>query len=362
MARGVGGGGGIDKTTPWFGAGFIETDPAGRLRLLPSCPERLRSGVGPPCRAGIDDMTSTFRFAPSPNGQLHLGHAFSALVNQALARRTGGRLLLRIEDIDPGRTRPDFVAAIRDDLHWLGIAWDAEEVQSASAAAHAAALARLRATELAYPCFCTRADVARATAGERRRDPDGAPLYPGTCRALGTAAAAARIAAGAPHAWRLAMDRAAAAAGPLSWQDAGLALPDFLPALAAGAAAPDLGALLDPATPIRSVTADPAAWGDIVLARRDAPASYHLAVVVDDAAAGITEVVRGRDLYFATAVHRLLQALLGLGAPRYRHHPLVLDAGGAKLAKSAGATSLAALRRAGVTPAAIGCALGLASA
>jgi glutamyl-Q tRNA(Asp) synthetase len=302
-------------------------------------------------------MTAAFRFAPSPNGRLHLGHAFSALVNQALARRSGARLLLRIEDIDPARSRPAFVEAIQADLRWLGFAWDEMRRQSQDAGAHAAALARHQGRGLAYPCFCSRAAITRAVAArgpDWPRDPEGQSLYPGTCRALTAAEAAARIAAGAPHAWRLDMVKAAVAAGPLAWQEDGPTLPDF-----AFGSPPDLKPLLDPAAPARRVEADPAAWGDVVLARRDAPASYHLAVVIDDAAQGIGEVVRGRDLYVATAVHRLLQALLGLPAPRYRHHPLVLDHGGRKLAKSAGAMALAALAAGGATPAQIRAGLGL---
>ncbi|HVV92467.1 MAG TPA: tRNA glutamyl-Q(34) synthetase GluQRS [Hyphomicrobiales bacterium] len=304
-------------------------------------------------------MSGAFRFAPSPNGRLHLGHAFSALVNQALARSSGAHLLLRIEDIDPARSRASFAAAIRADLRWLGFAWDAEHVQSDNAAAHAAALAALRDRGLVYPCFCSRTAIKAAVAArgpDWPRDPDGQPLYPGTCRALDGADAAALIAAGRPHAWRLDMAQAAAATGPLSWQERGPPLADFVPA---PEAMPPLGALLDPAASAHAVAAAPAAWGDVVLARRDAPASYHLAVVVDDAGQGVGEVVRGRDLYFATAVQRLLQTLLGLPAPLYRHHPLVLDASGRKLAKSTGAPSLAALMAAGAMPGRIRAALGL---
>jgi glutamyl-Q tRNA(Asp) synthetase len=311
-------------------------------------------------------LTGTvFRFAPSPNGHLHLGHALSAGLNAALARATGGTFLLRIEDIDPGRSRAAYAAAIQDDLRWLGFGWDRACLQSARTAEHAEALQRLRTAGLVYPCFCSRAEVRAAVAAAEAaqgtpwpRDPDGAPLYPGTCRALGRAAAAARLGAGERHLWRLDMVAAVEAAGPLAWDERGPPLPDFVPDLS-GKQAPDLSALLDPAAPAHRVVADPQAWGDVVLGRRDAPVSYHLAVVLDDAAQDIGEVVRGRDLYSATAVHRLLQALLGLPAPRYRHHPLVLDTGGGKLSKSAASLSLAALRERGASPAMIRRALGL---
>ncbi|MBI0475715.1 tRNA glutamyl-Q(34) synthetase GluQRS [Sphingomonas sp. MA1305] len=267
-------------------------------------------------------MMPTTRFAPSPTGPLHLGHAFSALQAHDRARAAGGRFLLRIEDIDGTRSREAHVAGILDDLAWLGIAWDGPVVrQSQRLDRYEAALDRLRAAGLLYPCFCTRADIAREVADSAsapHHGPDG-PRYPGICRHLSPDEAAARVAAGVPHAWRLAMDAAVAAVGPLTWQDA-----------IAG----------------RQV-ADPAAFGDVVLARKDAPASYHLAVTVDDAAQGVTEVVRGIDLFAATDVHRLLQALLDLPTPAYRHHPLLLGPDGARLAKRHGAPTLAALRQAG---------------
>ncbi|MGR6329561.1 tRNA glutamyl-Q(34) synthetase GluQRS [Sphingomonas sp. XXL09] len=267
-------------------------------------------------------MMPTTRFAPSPTGPLHLGHAFSALQAHDRARAAGGRFLLRIEDIDGTRSREAHVAGILDDLAWLGIAWDGPVVrQSQRLDRYEAALDRLRAAGLLYPCFCTRADIAREVADSAsapHHGPDG-PRYPGICRHLSPDEAAARVAAGVPHAWRLAIDAAVAAAGPLTWQDA---------------------------TAGRQV-ADPAAFGDVVLARKDAPASYHLAVTVDDAAQGVTEVVRGIDLFAATDVHRLLQALLDLPTPAYRHHPLLLGPDGARLAKRHGAPTLAALRQAG---------------
>lgn len=276
-------------------------------------------------------MAATFRFAPSPNGRLHLGHAFSALLNQSLARRMGARLLLRIEDIDPARSRREFTDAIFEDLRWLGFEWDgAVRHQSAHMADYAAHLATLRARGLLYPCFCSRTDIARAIHDRpgHPRDPDGAPLYPGTCRTLDPALTASRIAAGEPHVLRLDMARALATLPePLDWQE------------------------WDGANTITSIPADPMAWGDVVLARRDVPTSYHLSVVSDDVAQSVTHVVRGRDLYHATSVHRLLQALLGLCEPVYHHHALLLDADGRKLAKSAGSPAIADLRAAGATPA-----------
>lgn len=261
------------------------------------------------------------RFAPSPTGPLHLGHAFSAVRAHDLARDAGGRFLLRIEDIDPARRRPEHVAGILDDLGWLGLAWDgAPMVQSARMPAYADAIDALSALGVLYPCYCTRAEIARevAASASAPHGPDG-PLYPGTCRHLGAAEQRAlghRI----DPVWRLDVARAAAIAGPLSWRDA-----------TAG-----------------TVTADPLSAGDVVIARRDAGTSYHLAVTVDDAAQGVTDVVRGSDLFAATHVHRLLQALLGLPTPRYHHHELLTDAGGRRLAKRDGAPSLAGLRERGV--------------
>ncbi|MGC6330417.1 tRNA glutamyl-Q(34) synthetase GluQRS [Rhizorhabdus sp. FW153] len=267
------------------------------------------------------------RFAPSPTGRLHLGHAYSAMRAHDLARAAGGRFLLRIEDIDPGRCRPEHVAGIIGDLRWLGLDWDGPPLfQSARLPLYAAALDRLKAMDLVYPCFCTRARIAAeiAASASAPHGPDG-PLYPGLCRTLSAGERAARIAAGEAHAWRLDCMRAAALAGPLQWHDE-----------QAG-----------------SVTARPDIHGDVVLARKDAPTSYHLAVTVDDAAQGISDVVRGRDLFEATHVHRLLQALLGLPTPHYHHHGLLTDADGNRLAKRAGSPSLASMREAGADPAAI---------
>ncbi len=263
------------------------------------------------------------RFAPSPTGPLHLGHAYSALQAHDLARARHGAFLLRIEDIDPGRRRAAHVDGIIEDLAWLGLHWDdAITYQSERLPLYADALDRLRRDGLVYPCFCTRAAIAAevAASASAPHGPDG-PAYPGTCRRL-PASERARRQAEAPHAWRLDVAAAAARTGPLAWEDATAGL----------------------------VAADPARFGDVVLARKDAPVSYHLAVTVDDAAQGITDVVRGRDLFEATHVHRLLQALLGLPTPRYHHHPLLTDAAGHRLAKRHGAPALADLRAGGSDP------------
>jgi glutamyl-Q tRNA(Asp) synthetase len=266
------------------------------------------------------------RFAPSPTGRLHAGHAFSAIRAHDVARARGGRFLLRIEDIDPGRSRPEFVVGIEEDLRWLGLGWDGAVVrQSARLDAYRGALGALGAAGLLYPCFCTRADIAQAASAPH--GPEGA-VYPGTCRGLDPIAREERMER-EPHAWRIAMDRAMAQTGPLHWHDSG-----------AG-----------------NVTADPLRFGDVVLARKDAPASYHLAVTVDDAWQRVTDVVRGADLFEATHIHRLLQALLGLPTPLYHHHPLLADAGGERLAKRRGSESLADLRARGVDPVALAAAL-----
>lgn len=267
----------------------------------------------PPEAAGV-----CTRFAPSPTGRLHLGHAWSVLAAHDFARAHGGRFLLRIEDIDGTRSRPEHVDAILADLDWLGLEWDGPVwFQSRRQPAYDAALARLRERGLLYPCFCTRADIAARLSAPH--GPDG-PVYPGTCRGLPPDPA--RLAA-TPHSWRIDMARALAAvpggAAALGWDDA-----------FAG-----------------HVAADPAAHGDVILARKDAPASYHLAVTVDDAAQGVTHVVRGADLFAATHVHRLLQALLGLPVPLYRHHALLAGPDGRRLAKRHGAPTLAAMREAG---------------
>jgi glutamyl-Q tRNA(Asp) synthetase len=280
-------------------------------------------------------MPPVFRFAPSPNGYLHLGHAFSALLNFDLARQTGGRLLLRIEDIDSTRCRPEFEAVIYEDLAWLGIAWE-EPVrrQSEHLADYREALEKLASQGLIYPSFETRAEIAKLVAqrevsGHWPRDPDGASLYPGTAKLLSSEERARLLESDAPYALRLDMAAACARAGNLGWREGGEG-PDG----EAGAAA-----------------ARPEAWGDVILARKDTPTTYHLSVVVDDALQGVTEVVRGQDLFWSTSVHRLLQQLLDLPQPAYRHHRLILNAAGRKLSKSTEATGLRELRAGGATPA-----------
>jgi len=262
------------------------------------------------------------RFAPSPTGMLHLGHAYSCLLAHHHARSHDGGFLLRIEDIDPGRARAEFVDEIIDDLLWLGITWDGEIIfQSERLPLYSAALDRLKAMDLVYPCFCTRSAIAAeiAASAAAPHGPDG-PVYPGTCRGLTNEERAQRSAT-EPHAWRLDTARALTRTGPLYWHDGET-----------------------------EVLAEPQAFGDVVLARKDAPTSYHLAVTVDDAAQGVTDIVRGRDLYAATDIHRLLQALLDLPTPLYLHHPLLADAQGRRLAKRTGAPTLADLRRSGADP------------
>ncbi|WP_217352756.1 tRNA glutamyl-Q(34) synthetase GluQRS [Sphingomonas sp. ID1715] len=259
---------------------------------------------------------STTRFAPSPTGRLHLGHALSAVLAHDFAGDRGGAFLLRIEDIDPGRSREEHVAGMVEDLHWLGLSWDGPVVrQSDRLPLYAAALDRLKAEGLVYPCFCTRADIARSVSAPH--GPEG-PLYPGTCRGLSEADPSR------PHAWRLDVTQAAARVGRLIWSDHG-----------------------------QEIEAQPDLLGDVVLARKDAPTSYHLAVTVDDAAQGITDVVRGRDLFLSTHIHRLLQALLDLPTPAYHHHKLLIGPDGERLAKRHGALSLADLRDQGIDPQAI---------
>ena len=272
------------------------------------------------------------RFAPTPNGRLHVGHAYSALMNARLRRRYGGRLLLRFEDTDPTRCRPEFETAMADDLAWLGLAFEpAPRRQSDHLRDYAAAIGGLQSRGLAFPCFCTRGALVGASGGAR--DPDGSPLHRGRC--CDPAAAEARIARGEPHALRL----------------------DSAAALALAPAGLDFEEYGEGDTPARLLAA-PADWGDVALRGKERPATYHLAVVVDDALQGVTDVVRGRDLLPSTSVHRLLQALLGLAPPRYRHHRLVMDASGAKMSKSAASTPLAQLRAEGVSASQLRAALG----
>jgi glutamyl-Q tRNA(Asp) synthetase len=268
------------------------------------------------------------RFAPSPTGHLHLGHVHAAALAWRQARQAGGRFLLRIEDIDPTRCRPEYTEAILEDLAWLGLDWDGPvRVQSAHLADYRATLDALSARGLLYPCFCTRADIAReiAAAGAAPHGPDG-PLYPGTCRLLSSAERAARIARGEPHALRLDMAAALATlAAPLTFEEAGEGC----------------------------LRCDPARFGDAVLARKDVATSYHLCVTHDDALQGVTLVTRGVDLKPATDLHRLLQALMGWPAPRYAHHALLTDAGGRRLAKRDRAATVREMRAAGLSPAAV---------
>ena len=273
------------------------------------------------------------RFAPSPNGFLHLGHAYSALLNHDMAREFGGRLLLRIEDIDTSRCRPEYEEAIYEDLRWLGISWQQPaRRQSEHFADYAAAIAELESQGLLYPSFESRGELNALVADLDRqggwpRDPDGVPIYPGRARKMSAAERERRRAAGEPFALRLAMDRAVARAGVLTWNETG-----------AG-----------PHGQTGLVTAAPQMWGDVVLARKEAPTSYHLSAVLDDALQGVTDVMRGQDLFWSTSIHRLLQKLLGLPEPAYHHHKLILDAGGQKLSKSTQATGLRELRAGGAT-------------
>ncbi len=279
------------------------------------------------------------RFAPSPNGDLHLGHALSAITGFELAARENGCFLLRIEDIDFQRTREEHVAHIVEDLRWLGLTWEEPVLrQSTRFDAYRRAAAWLLDRGLLYPCFATRSEIDAAVAIEPTgADPDGAPLYPGLCKQLTPAEIERRRASGDPFCLRLDMDRALKAAHALH-DGAPLTFREWN---------------TEPGTPADIVAADPARWGDAIIVRKDTPASYHLAVVLDDAMQGVSHVVRGRDLYAATDLHRLLQVLLGLPEPIYHHHPLLLDPDGRKLSKSLRHTSLRAMRAAGATPAAI---------
>ncbi len=280
-------------------------------------------------------MPPVFRFAPSPNGYLHLGHAYSALLNFDLARQAGGRFLLRIEDIDATRCRPEFEAAIFEDLAWLGIAWETPvRRQSEHLAGYREAVEKLASLGLVYPAFESRAEIARLVAEREThapwpRDPDGAPLYPGAAKSLASDVRARLLESGAPYALRLDMAAACARVRDSTWNERGEG-PDG-----------ETGV----------VAARPEAWGDVILARKETPTSYHLSVVIDDALQGVTEVVRGQDLFWSTSVHRLLQRLLGLPQPAYRHHRLILDGEGRKLSKSTEATGLRELRAGGATPA-----------
>ncbi|MEI9420127.1 tRNA glutamyl-Q(34) synthetase GluQRS [Mesorhizobium sp. Cs1299R1N1] len=278
----------------------------------------------------------TFRFAPSPNGELHLGHAYSALLNQKLAMHTSGRLLLRVEDIDTTRCTPEFEAGMFADLKWLGLGWE-EPVrrQSEHFGDYEAVLERLIREELVYPAFMSRGEIRAFIADSERRgrdwprDPDGVPLYPPADKALPMKERKRRIAENAPFAWRLDVGAAMARAGKdLTWAE-------FTDEMLSAT---------------RPVEARPQDWGDVIVARRDIPTSYHLAVVIDDALQGVSHVVRGQDLFSATGMQRLLQEVLGLPRPAYFHHRLILGPDGRKLSKSLRDTGLAALREAGASP------------
>ncbi len=274
-----------------------------------------------------------FRFAPSPNGYLHLGHALSALMNFDMARAAGGTFLLRIEDIDDSRCRPEFEGAIYEDLRWLGLTWQ-EPVrrQSGHFTDYRAAIAKLDVMGLIYPSFESRSEIARfVEVGEKSgvtfpRDPDGGIRYPGMNKSLPAKERERLIEAGAPYALRLDMAAAIALTGALTWDESG-----------------------DKANV--ATAAEPELWGDVILARKDTPNSYHLSVMVDDAAQGVTHVVRGQDLFPSTSVHRVLQELLGFPPPHYHHHRLILDGEDRKLSKSTQATGLRELRAGGATAA-----------
>jgi glutamyl-Q tRNA(Asp) synthetase len=280
---------------------------------------------------------SRFRFAPSPNGRLHLGHAYSALLNEKMARESDGRFLLRVEDIDTLRCTSELTELMLADLAWLGLLWEEPALQqSAHLADYAQAQQRLKDAGLLYPCFCSRQDIARHVGTDPPRDPEGQPLYPGTCRQLSEEERARRHARGEPAAWRIDMTKAVARlAAPLLFVEQGSGND-------------------------RREPAQPQDWGDVILIRKDIATSYHIAVVVDDARQAITHVVRGRDLFHATHIHRLLQHLLDLPEPAYFHHKLIDDEQGRKLSKSLGSRSLADLRTEGVSPGDVRRALGFA--
>lgn len=282
-------------------------------------------------------LPPALRFAPSPNGNLHLGHAFSALIGYRLARQFNGRFIVRIEDIDQNRTREEYIGAIFEDLQWLGIVWEADILrQSCAFENYRHAATRLEEMGLLYPCFATRSEIAIAATASGcapKRDPDGTIIYPGLHRSLKREEIDRRLAAGQRPAMRIRMDAAIAMAAsrlegrPLTFSE------------------------MDTGGTLRTIMALPQIWGDAIIQRKEFPASYHLAVVVDDARQHITHVTRGRDLFASTDIHRLLQVLLDLPEPIYHHHPLLRDRDGTKLSKRDGAQSLRDLRKSGWTPA-----------
>lgn len=290
----------------------------------------------------LSGQNPVFRFAPSPNGRLHLGHAFSAILNHDMAKATGGRFLLRIEDIDLTRCTAEFEQAIYTDLEWLGLGWEMPVRRQSDHFEHyKEGLEHLIEAGLAYPSFLsrqeTKAFVASFEAGGKTwpRDPDGAPLYPPLDKQRSSAEVTRLLSSGSKHAWRLDMGKAISTLQhPITWKENGTGT-------------------------MTTVQAQPAAWGDVVLSRSDAPSSYHLSVVLDDALQDVSDVVRGMDLYHATSVHRLLQELLSLPAPKYHHHGLILDDEGKKLSKSIASTSLNALRDRGLRPSDIRSLLGI---
>jgi glutamyl-Q tRNA(Asp) synthetase len=313
-----------------------------RQALLLGCNETLKNALGwgmtsqyrtGPVDVGAlapkDDLRRVFRFAPSPNGFLHIGHAYSALRNFDMARRTDGRFLLRIEDIDTERCRPEYEQAIYEDLEWLGLTWEEPVLrQSEHFSAYSKAVEHLQERGLLYSCFCSRLEISRVVTERRNwsHDPDGGPIYPGICRPLPEEERARRLASGQHAALRIDMPQAASQIGHLlGWSEYG------------------------EGEDARDVHADPSNWGDCVLARKDIPTSYHISVVVDDARQGVTDIVRGKDLFDATSLHRLLQEIFDLPMPRYHHHDLLRDPAGQKLSKSTRAKSLRALREEGVT-------------
>ena len=296
------------------------------------------------------------RFAPSPNGYLHLGHAYSALMNGLVARETGGRMLLRMENIDVARCRPEFETAIREDLAWLGLTWETPvRRQSDHFSDYAGAMDRLERRGLVFPCFCSRGDIMAAVAGKANwpSDPDGTPLYPGSCKHLSPLQRRRRLESGERASMRLDMDKAIAAlAGPAA-KEAGARDSEALRTTAPLPKSFLTWTEYRGGSERRQERADPALWGDAVLARKDIGTSYHIAVVVDDAAQGVTDIVRGEDLFMATSLHRLLQALLDLPAPDYHHHGLLIDGTGQKLSKSLRAKPLRTYRQDGYSVAGV---------